>query len=207
MNNSKQVFEPLTQLTEQAVLLAGANMDTDQIIPARFLKKDRAKGYGQYLFFDARFDANEQPKVHPLNTTDKPRILVVQDNFGCGSSREGAVYALSDYGIRVVIGTTFGDIFHNNCFKNGVLPVRLSLKDHQALCASMAQPSPITVDLPGQTIRWGEEGSAKFEVDAFWKECLTKGLDELSLTLSYQSDIDRFEQVYRQRYPWLATTD
>ena len=206
MSKSNQVFEPLTQLSARAAVLPGPNMDTDQIIPARFLKKDRAQGYGQYLFFDARFDENHTPNPdHPLNMTPPPKILVVDDNFGCGSSREGAVYALVDYGIRVVIGTTFGDIFHNNCFKNGVLPVRLDQDSHQALVASLPQPRDIDVDLLDQGIDWGD-GQARFEVDAFGKECLTQGLDELSLTLSYQADIDQFEANYRANYPWLAPT-
>jgi 3-isopropylmalate/(R)-2-methylmalate dehydratase small subunit len=138
--------------------------------------------------------------------TPPPQILVVDDNFGCGSSREGAVYALADYGIRVVIGTTFGDIFHNNCFKNGLLPVRLDQSSHQALVASLGQARVIDVDLLAQMIDWGE-GQASFEVDAFWKECLTQGLDELSLTLSYQADVDRFEANYRANYPWLVPTN
>lgn len=204
MSKTTQVFEPLVTLTDRPVFLVGPNMDTDQIIPARFLKKDRAQGYGQYLFYDARFDEQGNPRVsHPLNADARPKILVVQDNFGCGSSREGAVYALVDYGVRVVIGTTFGDIFHNNCFKNGLLPVRLSEADHLALCASLTESREVTVDLSAQTVDWGV-GQARFEVDAFWKECLTKGLDELSLTLSYGADIDRFEESYRSNYPWLA---
>ncbi len=207
MSEDNQVFEPLAKVSARAAMLPGPNMDTDQIIPARFLKKDRAKGYGQYLFFDARFDELEIPRpAHPLNAAIAPKILVVEDNFGCGSSREGAVYALADFGIRAVIGTTFGDIFHNNCFKNGVLPIRLSAKDHQALSTSLAQPRDISIDLPAQTVDWGT-GQANFLIDAFWKECLTKGLDELSLTLSYQADIDRFEQHYRANYPWLVPTN
>lgn len=207
MTQSHQVFEPLTELTALAAVLPGPNMDTDQIIPARFLKKDRAQGYGQYLFFDARFDEHAEPKVaHPLNAASSPRILVVDDNFGCGSSREGAVYALADYGIRVVIGTTFGDIFHNNCFKNGVLPVRLTPQNHQSLVTSLSEPREITVDLLNQTVHWGS-GQASFVVDAFWKECLTKGLDELSLTLTYQNDIDHFERQYEATYPWLSPTN
>ena len=197
MSKTIQVFEPLVTLTDRPVCLSGRNMDTDQIIPARFLKKDRAQGYGQYLFYDARFDEQGRPNAsHLLNAAVHPKILVVQDNFGCGSSREGAVYALVDYGVRVVIGTTFGDIFHNNCFKNGLLPIRLSTADHEALRASLADPLAITVDLVAQTVSWGGR-QAGFEVDPFWKECLTKGLDELSLTLSYQAEIDRFEQSYR----------
>lgn len=197
-------FEPLARLTALAAVLPGPNMDTDQIIPARFLKKDRAKGYGQYLFFDARFDQDGQARVdHPLNASTPPRILVVDDNFGCGSSREGAVYALVDYGIRVVIGTSFGDIFHNNCFKNGLLPVRLTPNEHKTLYSFLRHPSDVSVDLTGQTVTWASH-QAKFEVDPFGKECLIKGLDELSLTLSYQSDIDCFETQYRAQFPWLT---
>jgi 3-isopropylmalate/(R)-2-methylmalate dehydratase small subunit len=207
MNKDKQVFEPLATVSARAAMLPGPNMDTDQIIPARFLKKDRAKGYGQYLFFDARFDEQDIPRpAHPLNAAIAPKILVVEDNFGCGSSREGAVYALADFGVRVIVGTTFGDIFHNNCFKNGVLPIRLSAKDHQALSTGLVQPRDISIDLPAQMVDWGT-GQASFAIDAFWKECLTKGLDELSLTLSYQADIDRFEQCYRANYPWLVPTN
>jgi 3-isopropylmalate/(R)-2-methylmalate dehydratase small subunit len=226
-------FAPLTELTAQVAVLPEANTDTDQIIPARFLKKDRAQGYGQFLFHDARFDADGQPLSHPLNsgpapthaqsaqtakttkttkTTQRPQILVVGENFGCGSSREGAVYALVDYGIRAVVGTTFGDIFHNNCFKNGVLPVRLAPSDHAKLTADIASADKVqsaltlTIDLQAQEIRWQQQ-SASFAVDAFWRECLLKGLDELSLTLSYQADIDRFEADYQARYPWLSNRE
>lgn len=208
MSKSSPVFEPLTVFEAQAALLPGANMDTDQIIPGRFLKKDRAQGYGQYLFYDARFDEANQPRpTHPLNADPKPRILVVQENFGCGSSREGAVYALVDYGVRVVIGTTFGDIFHNNCFKNGVLPVKLQSADHARLVQYLQQhAATVTVDLLAQQVLWAQD-QASFDVDAFWKECLTQGLDELSLTLSYQAEIDQFETQYRQAYPWLGSTN
>lgn len=200
-------FEPLNVLSARALALPGSNTDTDQIIPARFLKKDRAQGYGQYLFHDARFDEGGQPKTHPLNAAnvDTPKILVVEHNFGCGSSREGAVYALADYGIRVLIGITFGDIFHNNCFKNGLLPIRLTANNHQQLMqwlADQGQAAFVTVDLNQCQVRWAAE-SAGFDVDPFWRECLTKGLDELSLTLSYGEQIDRFESSYGQQFPWL----
>ncbi|UOD50004.1 3-isopropylmalate dehydratase small subunit [Orrella daihaiensis] len=204
MSKTIQVFEPLTEFKAHAAVLSGPNMDTDQIIPARFLKKDRSQGYGQYLFFDARFDEAGQAKAdHPLSAMPQPQILIVDENFGCGSSREGAVYALVDYGIRVVIGTTFGDIFHNNCFKNGLLPIRLSPEDHKSLRSALFKSREITVDLPAQIISW-ETGQVQFAVDAFWKECLTKGLDDLSLTLSYQAEIDHFEEKYRNHFPWMV---
>jgi len=205
-------FEPLTTLTERLATVPGPNVDTDQIIPARFLKKDRALGYGQFLFHDVRFDDEGNHKPHPLNAPkdQAPKVLVVDDNFGCGSSREGAVYALADYGIRAVVGTTFGDIFHNNCFKNGVLPVRLQAADHtrlmhwaKSLSSEESLKADITVDLMACEVRWDKD-HAKFKVDAFWRECLTKGLDELSLTLSYSQQIDSFEAQYQTHFPWLV---
>lgn len=208
MSTQETTFEPLTTLTDRVAVLRGPNTDTDQIIPARFLKKDRAQGYGQFLFHDMRFSDDGVIRSHPLNTSEgeHPRILVVEENFGCGSSREGAVYALADYGVRVVVGTTFGDIFHNNCFKNGVLPVRLHPDDHARLMGVLAGPdalTQLTVSLEEGRIRW-DDGDASFEVDAFWKECLMRGLDELSLTLSYRDQIDAFESRYRKDFPWFA---
>ena len=204
MSRDDTVFEPFGRLEASAAYLSGANMDTDQIIPGRFLKKDRANGYGQFLFFDARFDeqGNIRPK-HPLNAKQKPEILLVDDNFGCGSSREGAVYALADYGIRVVISTSFGDIFFNNCFKNGVLAVRLSLDAHQQLRQALSSPRELLVDLPKQSIAWDEQ-VLSFDIDPFSKTCLLQGVDELALTLSHEADITAFERVYRDRYPWLV---
>jgi|UniRef100_UPI0040482BB6 3-isopropylmalate/(R)-2-methylmalate dehydratase small subunit len=201
-------FEPLTTLTATVAAIPGPNVDTDQIIPARFLKKDRSLGYGQFLFHDTRFDDAGNQKPHPLNTAkdQTPKVLMVDENFGCGSSREGAVYALADYGIRALVGTTFGDIFHNNCFKNGVLPVRLEATDHARLMqwvATLTSPADITVDLVQCEVRWDKD-CAKFTVDDFWRECLIKGLDELSLTLSHTQDIDTFESQYQSRFPWLV---
>lgn len=205
---SQTVFEPFGALTATAVYLPGANMDTDQIIPGRFLKKDRGQaggqGYSPYLFYDARFDEQGAARAdHPLNADDKPKILLVDDNFGCGSSREGAVYALADYGIRVVLATSFGDIFFNNCFKNGVLAIRLSVDEHQRLANALASPRELTVDLPAQSLAW-TDAQVSFEVDAFSKTCLMQGVDELALTLSHEDDITRFEQAYQQRFPWLV---
>ncbi len=195
-------------MTASAATVSGPNVDTDQIIPARFLKKERSLGYGQFLFHDVRFDDAGNHKPHPLNTAkdEAPKFLVVDENFGCGSSREGAVYALADYGIRALVGTTFGDIFHSNCFKNGVLPVRLEVADHARLMQwteSLTTQTEITVDLLQCEVRW-DQNCAKFTVDAFCRECLTKGLDELSLTLSHSQEIDAFETQYQRRFPWLV---
>lgn len=208
MSTQNTTFEPLTTLTERTAVLRGPNTDTDQIIPARFLKKDRTQGYGQFLFHDMRFSEDGSELSHPLNASEseRPRILVVEENFGCGSSREGAVYALADYGVRVVVGTTFGDIFHNNCFKNGVLPVRLTDVDHAKLVAALQSDEAtgqVTVSLQDQKVSWNG-GEANFDVDAFWKECLLKGLDELSLTLTYRDQIDAFEARYKQDFPWVS---
>jgi 3-isopropylmalate/(R)-2-methylmalate dehydratase small subunit len=226
VKQSETVFEPLGRLVAKAVYLSGPNIDTDQIIPGRFLKKSRVKvevaqegpsqaeeqgsdqgaerGYSPYLFFDTRFDEQGVARSsHPLNAHDKPRMLLVDDNFGCGSSREGAVYALADYGIRVVIGVSFGDIFFNNCFKNGVLAIRLPVPEHQRLRQALSRPRELTVDLPAQSIGC-DEIQVSFEVDAFSKTCLMQGVDELALTLSHEDDITRFERTYWQRYPWLC---
>ena len=207
-SQTSTTFEPLTTLTATVAAIPGPNVDTDQIIPARFLKKDRSLGYGQFLFHDTRFDDAGNQKPHPLNTAkdQTPKVLMVDENFGCGSSREGAVYALADYGIRALVGTTFGDIFHNNCFKNGVLPVRLEATDHARLMqwvATLTSPADITVDLVQCEVRWDKD-CAKFTVDDFWRECLIKGLDELSLTLSHTQDIDTFESQYQSRFHWLV---
>ena len=216
MNPSQSVFEPLQTLTARALDLPGANIDTDQIIPARFLKKNRAAGYGQYLFFDERFEDRLEDGFeerldshctaradHPLNAKDSPQFLVVQDNFGCGSSREGAVYALVDYGIRVVVGTSFGDIFFNNCFKNGLLPIRLPLADHLALRTDLSPFGSLTMDLVNQCVQ-GSGHRASFDIDPFAKACLLQGVDEVALTLGYEAQISAFENSYSQRFPWLT---
>lgn len=205
MSESEIVFEPLKALTAQAAYLPGANMDTDQIIPGRFLKKNRAQGYGQFLFFDARFDEQERARPdHPLNAENRPQVLLVDDNFGCGSSREGAVYALADFGVRVVIGTSFGDIFFSNCSKNGVLAICLSQSEHHALRQALTVPCVLHIDLNDQSISHGDN-KIFFEVDPFAKTCLMRGVDELALTLSHQAEIDSFEKSYQLRFPWLTT--
>ena len=208
MSRSTAVFEPLQTLTARALDLPGSNIDTDQIIPARFLKKERAAGYGQYLFFDKRFNAGSDdndisPNEHPLNATEPPKILVVQDNFGCGSSREGAIYALVDYGIRVVVGTGFGDIFFNNSFKNGLLPIRLTPADHLALRKDLSPFGLITVDLVNQCVQ-ASGHRASFDIDPFSKTCLLQGVDEVALTLGHEAEISAFEDSYSHRFPWLT---
>jgi 3-isopropylmalate/(R)-2-methylmalate dehydratase small subunit len=201
---------PFTTLTAVAASHARPNVDTDQILPARFLKKPRSDGYDNYLFHDARLadDGGQDPDFflnQPANREAK--ILVANLNFGCGSSREGAVYALADHGFRCVIAPSFGDIFHNNCFKNGVLPIRLdeaTVADLRALIA--AQPgTELTVDLEAQTVTMPSGESHAFEIDPFWKAALLEGLDELGLTLQQTGEIEAFEQAYYTEMDWLGS--
>ncbi|HEV7279640.1 MAG TPA: 3-isopropylmalate dehydratase small subunit [Pirellulaceae bacterium] len=178
-----------------------ANVDTDQIIPKQFLKRIERSGFGQYLFFDWRFDdaGNDRPDFE-LNQPDAKgaQILVAQQNFGCGSSREHAVWALEDYGLRVVLAPSFADIFFSNCFKNGVLPIRLSeaqIDDLFARGKAVNGPYRLIVDLQSQTIVDGQGLSIPFEVDAFRRECLLNGWDDVALTLRHEEKITAFEQA------------
>jgi 3-isopropylmalate/(R)-2-methylmalate dehydratase small subunit len=194
--------EQFTTLTAIAAPYEPVNVDTDQIIPARFLKYPRKDGYGKFLFHDVRenpaFVLNRPPY-------DKAQILVANANFGCGSSREGAAYALYDCGIRSVIAPSFGDIFFNNCLKNGIVPARLP----EAVCAALRktvadQPgTEITVDLVAQKV--AAAGNAyPFTVDPFFREMLLKGVDEIGLTLSLSSEIETFEKAYLKDAPWVT---
>ncbi len=207
-------MKPFTQLKGVAAGLEGRNIDTDQIIPARFLKKNRAAGYGEYLFHDLRIDASTQkPTAFVLNQDvfKHASILVADHNFGCGSSREGAVYTLADFGFRAVLAPSFGDIFYSNCLKNGLLPIRLDaviLAQLRQLITETAkstgQALQISIDLDTQTVQWPGQGQAiHFDIDPFWRECLLKGVDEVTLTLSYQNEISAFEQNHYASRPWL----
>lgn len=191
-----------------AVPIEGLNVDTDQIIPARFLKYDRAAGYGQFLFHDLRFDGLGHERSDFILNREPYRnasILVADENFGCGSSREGAVYALRDFGIRVVVAPRFGDIFYNNCLRNGVLPAIVSTKDASALRSALAaSPDPrLAVDLKAGRIT-GMGIDAAFELDEFWRECLLEGVDEIGLALRMQPAIEAFEREHFRGAPWLA---
>ena len=203
-----------THLQALAAPLEGRNVDTDQIIPARFLKKNRDALYKNYLFHDLRFDEHGIPRAdfilnRPLYSG--AQILIADENFGCGSSREGAVYCLADYGVRAILAPSFGDIFFNNCLKNGLLPIRLDAKDldairqalHNATDANTATRE-ISIDLAACTLQApGLSSQQSFVMDPFWHECLLKGVDELALTLSYANEIAHFEQHHRSSHPWL----
>jgi len=201
-------MEPFTRLDAIAAPMPVPNVDTDQIIPARFLRKPRKAGYGQYLFHDLRFDDNgrEQPGF-VLNQAPYrgARILVADTNFGCGSSREHAVYALSDYGFRAVIAPSYGDIFYGNSLKNGFLPIVLPA-DETAVLRAQIQQKPgghIIVDLEQQLVTDLEGKTHRFEIDSFRKHCLLAGVDELDFTLRHRSEIEAFEQRYGAMTSWI----
>jgi 3-isopropylmalate/(R)-2-methylmalate dehydratase small subunit len=202
-------MQPFTRLTAVAAPLDMASVDTDKVIPARFLRKARTPGYEKYLFHDIRFDANgnERPEFM-LNQAPyrKAQILVAGPNFGCGSSREAAVYVLMDYGFRAVIAPSFGDIHYGNELQNGMLPAIVPGDACAKLCAQLREKpgAEITIDLEAQTVTGPDGAQYRFEIDAGAKERLLKGLDDVALVLEHLPEIERFERDYLQRTPWLA---
>ncbi len=200
-------MQPFQKLDAVAVPLARPNVDTDQIIPARFLRKLRSEGFGDYLFRDLRFGEDGRPRDFVLNHPGyrDAKILVAERNFGCGSSREHAVYALWDYGCRAVIAPSFGDIFSGNSFKNGLLLIVLPHADVTALIRALeARPgAPMGVDLAAQTVTGGDGKSYRFDIDPYRKRCLLEGIDELGFTLSQGDAIKAFEQSHAAVMPWV----
>lgn len=200
-------MEKFTTLTGIAAPLDQINVDTDMIIPKQFLKTIKRTGLGVNLFDEMRYDrdGNENPDF-VLNWPQyrKAEILVAGDNFGCGSSREHAPWALLDFGIRCVIAPSFADIFFNNCFKNGILPIPLPQEQVDILMkdAEKGANARITVDLEKQEITTSDGQVIAFEVDAFKKHCLLNGLDDIGLTLEKASAIDAFEAKARTTHPW-----
>ena len=196
-----------TTLTAIAAPLPIINVDTDMIIPKQFLKTIKRTGLGSALFYEMRFDLNGKPIADfVLNKPEyaQAHILVADENFGCGSSREHAPWALLDYGIRCVIAPSFADIFYNNCFKNGILPVVLPKDDvHKLLDRAQTGGHEITVDLASQTVKAGNLGEFRFEIDAFRKKCLLNGLDDIGLTMEKAVEITAFEAKNRAALPWL----
>ena len=194
--------------TAIAAPIPGINVDTDQIIPARFMKRDRSDGVGDCLFHDHRFDADGRAREEfVLNRPEfaGARMLVAGRNFGCGSSRESAVYALVDFGIRAVLAPGFGDIFHGNALKNGLVPVRLDERVIEGLQAALvAGPArEVTVDLEGRFVVLPDGARHAFAFDAFRRECILKGVDEMELTLGYATQIEAFEEQHRREQPWV----
>ncbi len=202
-------MSPFTKITAVAAPLDMANIDTDQIIPARYLRKLREPGYERWAFHDIRFDAEGREKPgFVLNQAPyrSAKILVAGANFGCGSSREAAVYVLFDYGIRSVIAPSFGDIHYGNQLQNGMLPVTLSGE----ICRNLRQQlhatpgARITVDLEPQTVTGPDGAAYRFEIDANHKERLLKGLDDIGLVMQNIAEIEVYEQKYHGEMPWLA---
>jgi 3-isopropylmalate/(R)-2-methylmalate dehydratase small subunit len=199
---------PFTTLTGIAAPMPLVNIDTDMIIPKQFLKTIQRSGLGKNLFDEMRFtqDGQEIPDfVLNQPAYRSAEIIVAGDNFGCGSSREHAPWALLDFGIRCVISTSFADIFYNNCFKNGILPIVLPPEAVAALMddAKKGANARITVDLPSQTVTASDGRTFGFEVDAFKKHCLLNGLDDIGLSLEKASSIDTFERGMATTRPWI----
>jgi 3-isopropylmalate/(R)-2-methylmalate dehydratase small subunit len=194
-------MQPFTKVTGVVAPMDRANVDTDQIIPKQFLKRIERSGFGQFLFFDWRF--NEDGSPNPTFELNLPRnqdasILLARRNFGSGSSREHAVWAIADYGIRSVIAPSFADIFYNNCFKNGTLPIQLTEAEVEELFQRAQSRSGyvLTVDLESCTVTDSEGFHATFDVEPFRRHCLLHGLDDISLTLEHEEKITAFEQAH-----------
>ena len=200
-----QKFDTLTGV---AAPLNIVNIDTDMIIPKQFLKTIKRTGLGTSLFFEMRY--TQEGQELPDFVLNKPayrksQVLVAGDNFGCGSSRENAPWALLDFGIRCVISTSFADIFYNNCFKNGILPITVSPDDLKKLMddAERGSNATMTIDLPNQEIRGPDGGKVKFDIDPFRKHCLLNGLDDIALTLEKSAAIDAYEKKQAAGQAWL----
>ncbi len=210
-------MKKFTLLNGLVAPLDRANVDTDAIIPKQFLKSIKRSGFGVNAFDEWRYldhgepgMDNSQRKINPEFVLNQARyqgakILLARENFGCGSSREHAPWALEDYGFRVIIATSFADIFFNNCFKNGLLPIRLAAEQVDALFTAVSSQNgyKLVVDLVQQTISAPDGTSYQFEVDAFRKHCLLNGLDDIGLTLQHVAEISAFETKRHAAQPWL----
>ncbi len=191
-----------------AALMNRSNVDTDQIIPKQFLKKVERSGFGVHLFHDWRYNADgrDNPDFE-LNKAEfkDAHILVAGDNFGCGSSREHAPWAIADYGFNTLISTSYADIFYNNCFKNSILPIIATKQQLSALMDEISANEGVrfTVDLENQQLITPGGNGFKFEIDPFRKQNLIKGLDDIGLTLEQVDSIDQYEEKHKQQFPWL----
>jgi 3-isopropylmalate/(R)-2-methylmalate dehydratase small subunit len=201
-------MEKFTVLTGVAAPLKQINVDTDKIIPKQYLKTIKRTGLGKGLFAEMRYkdDGSENPDF----VLNKPayrhaKVLVAGENFGCGSSREHAPWALLDFGIRCVISVSFADIFYNNCFQNGILPIKVTPEELDKLFddADRGSNATLTIDLTKQEIRGPDGGVIKFDIDPFRKHCLLNGLDDIDLTMEKKSKIDSFEKKAAEKRPWV----
>ncbi len=210
-------MEALNKVSGLVVPLNRSNVDTDQIIPKQFLKSIKRSGFGPNLFDEWRYLDHGEPGMdnsgRPLNETfvlnqkryQGASIMLTRENFGCGSSREHAPWALLDYGVRVIIGPSFADIFYNNCFKNGILPIAVDAEIIDALFDDVDKTPGyvLAVDLNAQTFTMPSGGVVNFEIDSFRKHCLLNGLDDIGLTLEHVDAITDYENNRRQQAPWL----
>ena len=201
-------MDKFTTVSSVAAPLPLINIDTDMIIPKQFLKTIKRSGLGKNLFDEMRYNqSGDEIDDFVLNQEKykNTNILVAGDNFGCGSSREHAPWALLDFGIKVIISTSFADIFFNNCFKNGILPIILPIKERDLLMddAHKGSNSVLTINLENQEITRPDGSIIKFEVDKFKKKCLLDGLDDIELTMKKFEKIKSFENSYFQKFPWI----
>ncbi len=203
-------MEPFKKLTAVAALLDRMNVDTDAIVPKQFLKKIERTGFGKHLFHEWRYLDDAGTKDNPEFPLNQPRykgaqILLALDNFGCGSSREHAPWALKEYGFRAIIAPSFADIFFNNCFQNGILPVVLKRDEVDALFSEVGakEGARLTVDLESQTVTSPSGKVFRFEVSPFYRERLLKGLDDIGWTQQFSDKIGAFESAYRSAKPWM----
>lgn len=201
-------MEKFETLTGVAAPMPIVNVDTDMIIPKQFLKTIKRTGLGTALFHEMR--TNDDGSENPDFVLNKPayrdaKILIAGDNFGCGSSREHAPWALLDFGIRCVISTSFADIFYNNCFKNGILPIKVTEDELESLLQASERGSnfTLTINLEEQEIQGLESGSIAFDIDPFRKHCLMNGLDDIGLTMAKAGEIDSFEGKMGESRPWV----
>ena len=202
-------MEKFSNLKSIPSYLSLQNIDTDMIIPKQFLKTIKRTGLGKSLFYEMRYDENGKTNndfILNKEPYNRSRILLAGKNFGCGSSREHAPWALSDFGIKCVISSSFADIFYNNCFKNGILPIKIEDKIVLELADYSKRKEEIEINLEKQEIKYGNK-IAKFEVDTFKKKCLIEGLDDIALSMEKISQIDNFQKRLIEEKPWLLKND
>ena len=202
-------MEKFKTIQSNAIPLPMVNVDTDMIIPKQFLKTIKRTGLGKNLFYELRYDENDKEiKSFVLNQDEykDSKILITGKNFGCGSSREHAPWSIADYGIKCIIASSYADIFYNNCFKNGILPIKLKDEEIEILLTAAENSLNFTIDLENQKISYIENNTQKempFELDAAKKNCLLQGLDDIGMTLNKVSHISSFEEKQKSSNPWL----
>ena len=199
-------MEKFTTLKGIAAPLPMINVDTDMIIPKQFLKTIKRSGLGKNLFHELRFDIQGNIKNDFVLNWDpykKATILIAGDNFGCGSSREHAPWSLLDFGFKCIVAPSFADIFYNNCFKNGILPIRLDQEKVNILMTEAKNKNQLTINLDEQKIILADENVIDFDIDPFRKKCLIEGLDDIGLTLQKKDKISKYEESIKSSHPWI----